>query len=160
MSRLPSARATSRRTVLVASASDAFLDILGAMVEGSGFQPAFCLQPEPAALALTRTQPELVVCDCEILDGATNRLIAETLAQGLPLLMTTPRGLSDTDLGRLHLPHRAQWLRFPIGDSAFMALLEKTLAPLPRSVAPAVPPVPWLGLEGIVNVHVVSRAPL
>ena len=158
MSRLATDRATSRRTVLVASTSDVFLDILGAMIEEGGFRPAFCLQPEPASLSLTRTQPELVVCDCEILDRATNRLIGETLARGLPLLMTSPRGLSHADLGRLHIPDRARWLRFPIGDDAFRLLLDETLAPLPHSVAPAPAPVSWARLDGIVRVHVVSNA--
>ena len=132
MSRQPAACDTIRRTVLVASTSDLFLDIVGTMIEQGGFRPAFCAQPEPASLSLTRTRPDLVVCDCEILDAATNWLIAETLANGLPLLMTSPRGLFEIDLDRLHLPDRARWLRFPIGRAAFRAVLEQMLAP-PRS---------------------------
>ena len=156
MSRQPNARATRRRTVLVASSSDAFLDILGTMIEEGGFQPAFCLQPEPAPLSLTRTQPELVLCDCEILDLATNRLIAETLARGLPLLMTSPGGLSYSDVDRLHLPDRARWLRFPIGDAAFRAVLEETLAPPAHPAVPTTHPVPYGASAAMDSVPVLS----
>ena len=156
MSRQYNARERIRRTVLVASTSDLFLDILGTMIEQGGFRPAFCAQPEPAPLSLTRTQPDLVVCDCEILDTATNRLIAETLARGLPLLMTSPRGLSEIELHRLHLPHRARWLRFPIGHAAFRAVLEEILAPPQPSAARAELPPVRTGLDVMVTVRALS----
>jgi hypothetical protein len=136
--------------VLVASTSHVFLDILGTMIEGGGFQPAFCIQPEPAQLTLRRTHPALVVCDCEFLDGAMKRLIGESLARDLPLLMTSPQGLSHAELGRLYLPDRAQWLRFPIGDAAFRLLLEETLARLPSTFALAPRPDGSAGMDGIV----------
>ena len=145
------------KTVLVASTSDLFLDILGTMIEQGGFRPTFCAQPEPALLSLTRTRPDLVVCDCEILDTATNRLIAETLANGLPLLMTSPRGLSEIDLERLHLPDRTRWLRFPIGHAAFSAVLEEMLEP-PRasSTARAALPFARTGVDWAVTVRELS----
>jgi hypothetical protein len=145
------------RTVLIASTSDVFLDILGRMIEQGGFRPVFCTQPEPAALSLARTQPSLVVCDCEVLDTATNRLIAETLAHGLPLLMTSPRGLSEIELDRLHLPDRARWLRFPIGRVAFRAVLEELIALPAHSPAAALPPA-RTGLDVVITVRALTAA--
>jgi hypothetical protein len=156
MSRQHNAREAMCRTVLVASTSDLFLDILGTMIEQGGFRPAFCAQPEPASLSLTRTQPDVVVCDCETLDTATNRLIAETLARGLPLLMTTPRGLSEIELDRLHLPHRARWLRLPIGRTAFRTVLEELLAPPQPSTARAELTPMRTGLDVMVTVRALS----
>jgi DNA-binding response OmpR family regulator len=156
MSRQHNTRETIRRTVLVASTSDLFLDILGTMIEQGGFRPVFCAEPEPASLSLTRTQPDLVVCDCELLDTATNRLIAETLARGLPLLMTCPRGLSEIELDRLHLPHRAQWLRFPIGHAEFSTAIEELLAPPQPSVARTAALPARTRLEAMVTVRELS----
>ena len=160
MSRQHNARETIRRTVLVASTSDLFLDILGTMIEQGGFRPAFCAQPEPASLSLTRTHPDLVLCDCEMLDTATNRLIAETLARGLPLLMTSPRGLSEIELDRLHLPDRARWLRFPIGHAEFRAALEEILPPPQPSAARAALPPARTGLDVVITVRALSSTRL
>lgn len=149
----------SRSTVLVASTSDVFLDIVGTMIEQAGFHPAFCIQPEPAPLSLARSRPRLVLCDCEILDHATNRLIAETLARSLPLLMTSPRGLSRVDLDRLHLPDRARWLHFPIGHAAFRAVLDGILAPPQHPVVSVAPLAAWGALEEENTVLALSGAP-
>jgi hypothetical protein len=146
------------RTVLVASTSDVFLDIVGAMIEQAGFHPAFCIQPDPGSLSLARSRPGLVLVDCEILDNATNRLIAETLAHSLPLLMTSPRGLSQIDLDRLHLPDRTRWLHFPIGQAAFRAVLEGMLAPPQHPVVSVAPLAAWVVLEGAISVRPLSGA--
>ena len=53
----------SRGTVLVASGSSLFMNIVGDMLVDCGFTAAFPAESEAASLSVTRTQPALVICD-------------------------------------------------------------------------------------------------
>jgi hypothetical protein len=56
-------RVESRGVVLIASASSAFADAVGALVRECEFTPTFPTGMEAPWLSVTRTQPRLVICD-------------------------------------------------------------------------------------------------
>jgi len=57
--------AVTRGTALVASGSKLFMDIVGEMVADCDVGVAFPVTSEPAWLSVMRTQPSLVICDCD-----------------------------------------------------------------------------------------------
>lgn len=128
MSRHTNERPHARATVLLASDSGIFLDILSDMVGDCGFTPATPAPAEPPWLSVTRTQPAFVICDCGGLGARLKPLIAETVARGLPLLLAS--AAHDRDVSqRWVLPPRVAWLAFPIDGAAFRALIDDLMTP-------------------------------
>ena len=121
-------------TVLVASASDSFLDILGYMIRRCGLNPESCAADEPAESSLSRTHPCLVICDGDLPETAAARMITEVTAQRVPLLVSMPHGLSEHSVGVLP---GVQRLTFPVGQRAFASIVEALLEPAVQPVAPS-----------------------
>ena len=117
----------NRGTVLVASTSSAFVDVVGEMIADCGFTLAAPVESEAPWLSLTRTQPVLVICDCNGPTTSVKRLIAEVVARRLPLLMTA--ALDEDHAGATILPDRVAWLAFPIALEAFRAAIDALLVP-------------------------------
>jgi hypothetical protein len=120
----------SRGTVLVASGSSLFMNIVGDMLVDCGFTAAFPAESEAAWLSVTRTQPALVICDSGVPEANITRLIVEVVARGLPLLMAWSREEHDEYAAGLVLPERAAWLTFPIDREAFRSTIDALLPPL------------------------------
>jgi hypothetical protein len=115
-----------RNTVLVASGSRVFIDIVGEMVAVSGRGIATSAHAEPAWLAVTRTQPALVICDCAGPEPEIKRLIGEVVARRIPLLMVAPT--DQPALARTWpLPDRVAWLEFPIARDLFHTTIDELL---------------------------------
>ncbi|HEY9226429.1 MAG TPA: hypothetical protein VIP11_07285, partial [Gemmatimonadaceae bacterium] len=124
----------SRGTILVASPSGAFADIIGGMIEYNGFTPAYPAGAESASLSITRTQPCVVICDCDVPADSIRRLIFEASTRRVPLLLAGPlladapewRGARARTFG-----HRVEWLALPVSREDFGATLD-SLAPPAR----------------------------
>jgi DNA-binding response OmpR family regulator len=114
----------SRGTVLVASDSSTFINIVGDMLVDGGFTVAFPAESEAAWLSVTRTQPALVICDSGVSQASLKRLIAEVAARRLPLLMAWSREEHDEYAQGLVLPDRVEWLAFPIHHDEFLATID------------------------------------
>ena len=126
MSRYTDPSRESRGTVLVASDSPAFVDIVGEMVTDCGFELATPTEAERPWLSVMRTQPTLVICDCGGPEPHVKRLIAEVAARRLPLLIAGTA--QEQDVARTwHLPERAAWLEFPIARNRFHATIDDLL---------------------------------
>jgi len=124
-----------RNVVLIASGSSTFIEIVGIMVAENGFSVATASQAEPSWLALTRTQPVLVICDRTGPELDTKGLIVETLARGLPLLVVaSPHEHAIVRTWRL--PDRCGWLEFPIASDQFGRTLNALMLPR-RPIDPA-----------------------
>lgn len=121
-------RSDSRRsTILVTSPNPAFAEIVGEMVRSGGFRFATTRQAESASLSVTRTQPVLVICDVGGPDESVRRLIAETLARRLPLLLLGLAEEHASDRGR-SLPIGVAWLQFPLARNVFQSAIDELLA--------------------------------
>jgi hypothetical protein len=113
----------SRGIVLVASRSDLFADIVGGMVSDSGFAPAYSVESEPAWLAVTRTHPCIVICDCAAPADDVQRLLAEASVRGVPVLLSrSPTGGEFAPV--LSVGQRVGWFTFPSTREAFQATLD------------------------------------
>ena len=119
----------SRGTVLVASSSSLFMNIVGDMLVDCGFTAAFPAESEAASLSVTRTQPALVICDSGVPEASIKRLIVEVVARHLPLLMAWSQEEHDEYAPGLVLPNRVAWLTFPIDRQAFRSTIDGLLPP-------------------------------
>jgi len=124
--------ATPRGTVLVASASDSFLDIVGYMIGRCGFAPACCADDEPASISLSRTQACLVICDGDLPETTVSHMIAEVTARQIPLVVSVPFGALERDVAVLP---GVQRISFPVGQKAFDLLMGDLLEPPSRPIA-------------------------
>jgi hypothetical protein len=120
----------SRGTVLVASGSSLFMNIVGDMLVDCGFTAAFPAESEAASLSVTRTQPALVICDSGVPEANIEHLIVEVVARGLPLLMAWSQEEHDEYAPGLVLPNRVAWLTFPIDREAFSSTIDGLLPPV------------------------------
>jgi DNA-binding NtrC family response regulator len=118
-------RIRTRGTILVASGNDLFSAIVREMVVDSGFAPAAPAASEPAWLTLTRTQPCIVICDCDAPAATTQALIAEASARGIPLVMSEQH--AEHHIERALTLARVAWLRFPVSHEAFCVMLDALL---------------------------------
>ena len=128
MSRSTSRRSGGRGTILVASRSPAFLEIVGEMIIDCGFFVATPAQTEAAWLSVTRTRPALVISDTGEPAEYVKELIAESLARRIPLLVL---GMTD-DQPSAHvgsLPHGIAWLPFPLARGVFQTAIDGLLNP-------------------------------
>ena len=137
-----------RGTVLLASTSSAFVDVVGEMITDCGFTPAVPAESEAPWLSLTRTQPVLVICDCNGSAVAVKRLIVEVVARRLPLLMTA--ALDDDHAGSTILPDRVAWLAFPMTLEAFRAAIDALLPPA-RALEEALTGTPVIDIRRIAK---------
>lgn len=126
-------RVGNRGTILVASSHAVFADIVGEMVAACGFAPAYSAGQEASWLALTRTQPCIVICDCSAPANGIQRLIVDASARHIPLILSDARMQQRVDDGSLVLPQQVAWLTFPISRVAFAAMLDAML-PSPADV--------------------------
>lgn len=117
-----------RSTILVTSNSLAFVQIVGDMVSSSRFTVAIMMPAEPAWLSLTRTQPVLVICDAGVPQDSVRRLITETLARRLPLLMLGMTEEQESARER-RLPTGVAWLPFPLARDVFESAIDELLTP-------------------------------
>ena len=126
-------RIGNRGTILVASRNGLFSDIVSEMVVDSGFAPASPVASEPAWLTLTRTQPCIVICDCDAPAATTQPLIAEASARGIPLVLSEQHAEHHIER-TLTLARGVAWLRFPVSHEAFCVMLDALLPPKVHSV--------------------------
>ena len=119
--------AVTRGTALVASGSKLFMDIVGEMVADCDVGVAFPVTSEPAWLSVMRTQPSLVICDCDAPAENLEGVIAEATARHLPLLMAWSRTQHEHYAHGLVLPERVAWLTFPVVQEAFRATIDELL---------------------------------
>jgi hypothetical protein len=123
----------SRGTILVASSHALFAEVVGEMVARCGFAPAY-FEGQEAPLALARTQPCLVICDCAAPAEGIQSLIVDASARHIPLVLSDARMKLRVDEGSLVLPQRVSWLTFPVSRDAFAAMLD-ALLPSPARAA-------------------------
>ena len=121
--------AVSRGTVLVASGSTLFMDVVRDMVADCGLAVIVPLTSEPAWLSVMRTQPSLVICDWDAPAANVAGVIGEASARHVPLLMAWSRNKHDDYARGLALPDRVAWLTFPVGRAEFRATIDRLLAP-------------------------------
>jgi hypothetical protein len=133
------ARVKTRATILIASPNGLFLDVIGAMVTDAGFMPAHQLGLEEASLQLTRTQPCIVICDCDGPPVPLQRFIDDVSARGIPLLLLT-RKENAACARALNVPPRQTWLSFPVKEKTFRAALDG-LAPSARHTTGRTPSI-------------------
>lgn len=120
----------SRGTVLVASSSSLFMNIIGDLLADCGFTTAFPAEAEASSLSVTRTQPVLVICDSSVPEASMKRLIGEVSARHLPLFLAWPRTEHDKYAPGFVLPERVAWLTFPIDREAFRSTIDALLPPI------------------------------
>ena len=113
-------------TILVASGSGVFIDIVGKMVVDCGREIATPAHGEPAWLALMRTQPALVICDCAGPEPEIKRLLVEVVVRRIPLLMVATTRESAVPR-TWPLPERVAWLEFPIAREVFHTVINDLL---------------------------------
>lgn len=123
----------NRGTILVASGHALFADIVGELVAACGFAPAYYVGRESAWLALTRTQPRIVICDCAAPAEGIRRLIVDAAARNIPLILSDTRMQQRVGEGSLLPTHQVAWLTFPISRDAFAAMID-TLLPSPADI--------------------------
>ncbi len=114
-------------TVLVASTNTIFATTVGHMVVECGFTPAFPARFEGPWLSLTRTQPRVVICDYDAQVALVQRLIVETSARRVPLVIVHR---ADTGAaGPAFAPvERVTWLGFPVSPATLSRVLHDLVA--------------------------------
>ena len=132
--------AVSRGSVLVASGSNLFVDLVRDMVTDCGLAVIEPLTSEPAWLSVMRTQPALVICDWDAPAATIETVIGEASARHVPLLMAWSRSQHERFAPGLALPQRVAWLEFPVVHDVFRSTIDDLLAP------------------GVDSVHYVSEA--
>ena len=113
-----------RGTVLVASESDSFQDILGHMLGSCGFTPSYRAEGETAETSLSRTQPRFVVCDGDLPARAASLMLTEATRRGIPLLFSVPYRSFDRDV---LISAGTRSFTFPLGKVAFSAVVDELL---------------------------------
>jgi hypothetical protein len=121
-------RVQNRGTVLVASTNMVFAATVAHMVSECGFTPAFPARFEGPWLSLTRTQPRVVICDFDAQVALVQRLIVETSARRVPLVIVHQ---ADTVAGGPTFApvERVTWLGFPVSPAIFSRVLLDLVAP-------------------------------
>lgn len=137
-------RSDSRGVVLVASRSALFADIVGGMVSDSGFAPAFWAESEPAWLSITRTQPSIVICDCEAPRSDVQRLLSEASVRRIPVLLSRSQSGNEFE-PVLSIGQRVGWFTFPSTRDAFQATLDQLM--------PVVSPTIFRGTGSLMGVR-------
>ncbi|MEP6493533.1 MAG: hypothetical protein ABJF01_12690 [bacterium] len=118
----------SRGIILVASTNAGFADVVGGMVLDSGFTPAYPRGVETPWVTVARTQPRLVICDCDAPVERIQRLVTDASARRVPLVLSrAPDACVDMKL--LTLPSRFALLTFPVSQQAFCSMLDAMLPP-------------------------------
>ena len=149
--------AVSRGTVLVASGSNLFMDIVRDMVADCGLAVIVPLTSEPAWLSVMRTQPALVICDWDAPAANIEGVIGEASARHVPLLMAWSRESTRATMRRAsRLPERVAWLTFPVGRDEFRSTIDGLLAPEIDSVHHVSLAVPGVRLSAAVRVRTLS----
>lgn len=122
------ARVESLGMVLVASTDTVLAAAVGRMVSQSGFTPAFPTGFEGPWLSVTRTQPHVVICDWDAPVARLQRLIVETAARRVPLVIvhrTEPSPVLPT----LASVERVTWIKFPVSAATFGRVLADLMPP-------------------------------
>jgi hypothetical protein len=117
-----------RGAVLIGSGSAAFIDIVGQLVGECSFEVTVPAPAEPPWLAVARTQPALVICDCTSAALDVKGLMIEAVARGLPLLIVgapNERAVAR----KWPLPQRIAWLELPIAVDRFRITLDALMTP-------------------------------
>jgi DNA-binding response OmpR family regulator len=148
--------AVSRGTVLVASGSALFMDVVRGMVADCGLAVIVPLTSEPAWLSVMRTQPSLVICDWDAPAANVAGVIGEASARHVPLLMAWSRNKHDDYAPGLALPERVAWLTFPVSRNEFRSTINRLLAPEIDSVHRVSLAVPGVRLNAAVRVRTLS----
>ncbi|HTJ24047.1 MAG TPA: hypothetical protein VL383_16730 [Gemmatimonadaceae bacterium] len=157
MDRHEGSRIRNRGTVLIVSRSGLFSDIVSEMVVDSGFASASPVASEPAWLTLTRTQPCIVICDCDAPADSMQRLIAEASARCIPLMLSERR--SEHHIERtLTLAHRVAWLTFPVSYAAFCSMLDALLPSTVHSFHRVAARGPGMSMEAAFSVRALVGA--
>jgi hypothetical protein len=120
--------AKSLGIVLVASASSVFAETVGALVAECKFTPAFPTGMEAPWLSVTRTQPRVVICDCDDRVRRLRRMIVEVSARGVPLVMAYTAGGGGSPLALTHV-RRATWQLFPVSAEELRLMLADLVPP-------------------------------
>ena len=120
----------SRGTILLASRSPAFVQIVGDMIVDGGYELEMAMHAEPAWLSVARTRPVLVICDCRETEDDIGRLAADSVARRLPLLLL---GTTDDQRSPPGDGHRSGigCLRFPVTRDIFQSAIDELLTPPP-----------------------------
>lgn len=117
----------SRGTVLVATTNTVFATTVGQMLFECGFTPAFPARFEGPWLSLTRTQPRIVICDYDAQVALVQRLIVETAARRVPLMIV--HGSETGAAVPAFAPvERVTWLGFPVSPATFSRVLHDLVA--------------------------------
>lgn len=118
--------ARRRRVVLIGSASSVFVDIIAEMVRECGFEATQPARAEPPWLSVTRTQPALVICDCARPELNVKRLVVETAAHRLPLLIVAAPE-EQAEARTWPLPDHVAWLQFPLARDQFRTTIDDVM---------------------------------
>jgi len=148
--------AVSRGTVLVASGSNLFMDVVRDMVADCGLAVIVPLTSEPAWLSVMRTQPSLVICDWDAPAANLAGVIGEAAARHVPLLMAWSRDRHGDYAHGVALPERVAWLTFPVCRDEFRSTVDGLLAPEIDSVHHVSLAVPGVRLRAAVRVRTLS----
>lgn len=148
-------RLKSRGTILVASTNSVFADIVGGMVVDGGFMPAYPIGMETPWVMVARSQPCLVICDCDAPIGRIQRLVLDISARRIPLVLSrAPEACVDTR--SLMLPPRFALLTFPISHLAFCAMLDALLPAVADSIRRVRPSAAGLRIDPAVRVRALT----
>jgi hypothetical protein len=121
-------RVKNKGTVLVASTDTAFVATVGQLVLDCGFAPAFPAEFEGPWLSLTRTQPRVVICDYDAQVGLVHRLIVESSARRVPLVVfhSSERSAASPAFAPVA---RVTWLKLPVSSAALGRVLGDLVPP-------------------------------
>jgi hypothetical protein len=107
-----------RGTILVASSSELFAEIVSDMVRHSGYEPTSCAPPQPRLLSRMRPQPALVILDGDAPVSHEDDLRADATALGIPILLSRTRAQRE-DGAPVTVVDGQTWLNFPITPDLF-----------------------------------------
>jgi hypothetical protein len=124
---------THRRTILIASSVSAYAEAVAEMVARAGFVPAFPTTHESPWITVARTQPCVVIFDCEAPVRGLQRLADESSARRVPLVFS---GVTDgvVDITCRHHVARSVSIERPVSDTSFCAIID-TIVTRPRDAA-------------------------
>jgi hypothetical protein len=123
---------SNRGTALVASADAQFTNALSTMVSASGFRAESPREREAPWITVTRTQPTIVICDCAHPVARLERLLLETSARRVPLLLS--RAAEQCLAPKLPEHQRVEVFTFPVSRADLDALLDALVPPPVRRV--------------------------
>lgn len=147
-------RMTSRGTVLIDSESTMFLEIMRDMIADCGFTSASPAAAEPPWLSVMRTQPTLVICDCNRVSKKIRYLIVDVLGRRIPLLIAVAPAQHDAVARGLSLPDHVVCFDFPISRAAFRLMIAGLIPP----AQPAIGRVAAFGVGLSVEAAVTTRS--